>query len=28
VEEVSSTTAVQPDQRLEVGGTGVMTIDI
>src|SRR5215213_360406 len=28
VEEVSSTTVIQPDQRLEVGGTGVMTIDI
>jgi N-methylhydantoinase A len=28
VEEVSSTTVVQPGQRLEVGGIGVMTIDI
>src|SRR5215217_2320746 len=28
VEEVSSTTVVQPGQRLDVGGTGVMTIDI
>ena len=28
VEEVSSTTVVHPGQRLEVGGTGVMTIDL
>ncbi|MGH2614448.1 MAG: hydantoinase/oxoprolinase family protein [Thermomicrobiales bacterium] len=28
VEEISSTTVVHPGQRLEVGGTGVMTIDL
>ena len=28
VEEVSSTTVVHPGQRLEVGGTGVMTIEL
>ena len=28
VEEVSSTTVVHPGQRLEVGGSGVMTIDL
>ena len=28
MEEVSSTTVVHPGQRLEVGSTGVMTIDL
>ena len=28
VEEVSSTTVVHPGQRLEVGASGVMTIDL
>jgi N-methylhydantoinase A len=28
VEEVSSTTVVHPGQQLEVGSTGVMTIDL